>query len=76
MSRAKYLKEVLKENINKDLGEIQTQILKEKADLASLSLDFFRGRSKQNHNLRRQKRKIAVLKTMRTQKRYLAEKGT
>lgn len=71
MSKSKYLKESLKNNIGKSAAELYEEIQKEKGSTAKLLLGLVRGQSKQTHVLRQQKLKVAVLETLLSQKKYL-----
>ena len=71
MSKARYLKEILKSSLGKTVLELGQEIKKEKEAAAQLWLTVIRGQSKQTHTLRQQKNKVAILETLRSQKKFI-----
>lgn len=71
MSKAKYLKEMLKNSLGKNILELEQEIKRERETEARLRLTLIRGQSKQTHTLRQQKNKVAILETLKSQKRFL-----
>ena len=71
MSKAKYLKEIIKNNLGKSVLELGQEIRKEKETAAKEWLALLRGQSKQTHTLRQQKNKVAVLETLKNQNKFI-----
>lgn len=71
MTKLKSLKNYLKSHVGRSVGELTAEIEKERSQLSKETLEFLRGSSKKTHLFKQQRRKIALLKTLISQKQYL-----
>jgi len=67
------MKNVMRENLEKNPAELQKAIKEEDVSIGKLSVAISLGREKKTHLLRIARRKIAVLKTLISQKEFLGE---
>lgn len=68
------MKTYLKDQISSPPEVLTAKILAEKAILADFAVQVIKGSSKKTHLLREQRKKMSILKTLMSQKKYLDQK--